>query len=97
MGVRALEPPAGSNLIRVSDMAQKVFEVVKKQPPVGDPQIVPLLLPRAKAAAAVLAVQVAWLENLVNEKGEQIERKGEAPGQATVSWLKGSSTIRSSR
>jgi len=36
-----------------------VFEVVKKQQPVGDPQIVPVLLPRAKAAATVLVVQVA--------------------------------------
>jgi hypothetical protein len=59
IGVRALAPPGGSNLSRVSDIAQKVFEAAKKQQPVGDPQIVPVLLPRAEAAAAVLAVQVA--------------------------------------
>jgi hypothetical protein len=43
----------------VSDIAQQVFEVVKKQQAVGDPQIVPILLPGAKAAAAVLVAQVA--------------------------------------
>jgi hypothetical protein len=43
----------------VSDIAQQVFEVVRKQQPAGDPQIVPSLLPRAEAAAAVLVVQVA--------------------------------------
>jgi len=59
MGVRACEVLRGSNLSRVSDLAQKVFEVVKKQQPVGDAQIVPVLLPRAEAAAAVLVVQVA--------------------------------------
>jgi hypothetical protein len=44
MGVSALGALRGSNLSRVSDIAQKVFEVVKKQQPVGDPQIVPSTL-----------------------------------------------------
>jgi len=58
MGVRALGALRGSNLSRVSDIAQKVFEVVKKQQPVGDPQVVPVLLPRAEAAAAVLIARI---------------------------------------
>jgi hypothetical protein len=59
VGVRVFEALWGSNFSRVSHIAQKVFEVVKKQQAVGDAQIVPVLLPRAKAAATVLVVQVA--------------------------------------
>jgi len=65
----------GSDLRRVGDIAQKMFEIPKEHEPNTGAQIVPILFAGTEFGTAILVPAVTQFQDLMNEKGQHVEHK----------------------
>ena len=59
----------------IGRIAQQVIKVAKQHPADRGSQVVPVLFAGTKLLTAILIASVAQFENLMNKKGQPVERK----------------------